>query len=99
MPDHAILVFEIGGHFILDLDVVIFTERRKPRHPLGHPYKPLAQVKAVWALIQQDAAVFPFPGSAPTAVVLVALGPKPVGDNPGSTHPWRSIALILRQNP
>ena len=94
MADHAIFVFQISGHFIFHFDVVVFADGREASDEFGHTDKPLVEVKIVRTLIEQHAAAFPFPGGTPAAIVVVALGAEPIGDNPGGANQLAKFAFI-----
>jgi len=78
----AVAPFEVDGHIVLDLDLVIAAELAKAAHARGHPGQPLERVELVQTLIEEHAAAFAFPSGAPAAAGVVGLGTKPVGDDP-----------------
>ncbi len=90
----AVLVLDVGGHIVLDLDVVPLTKVHLDVDQLGHTADPLPEVEVVGALVEQDAAALARPGGAPGARVVVGLGAVPVGDDPARALEGAQLAGI-----
>src|SRR5689334_21204346 len=61
----AAVVFEVGGYFVLDLDVVKAPEPADPTNPRGQTEHPLPEVEVVRALVEQHAAALSSPRRPP----------------------------------
>src|SRR5690606_31766573 len=77
----AVGVFEVGGAFILGLDVVVLAPAAERADALRHAADPLEQIEIVRRLVHQHAAPFARPGAAPTARIVVDLRAQPGGDH------------------
>ena len=81
----AVRVLEIGGHVVLNLDVVPLALVAETLHLARQSHQPLHQIQLMRALVQQHTAAFARPRCAPCAGIVIELRAVPVGDNPIDT--------------
>ena len=93
-PCGAVVVFEVGHHIVLYLDIIIFAKAGLGEYPVRHPEHPLPEIKLVRILIDQRTAAFRLPGRTPCTAVMVGLGAVPVCDNPRNPLYMAQLPLL-----
>ena len=95
--EHAgmpVLIFHIGGHIVLHLDVLPLPVMHEGLHLFREPQDPLPEIQLMRALVQQHAAALAAPGGPPVPAVIIVLAAVPVGDEPvGPADPPVPAAL------